>query len=903
MIPPSALTAFSLSSPPAEGAGRDRVIAWARGEIARVREWVAQSNALGRGTAVCEAHSDALSDVIRHLFRWVEASTGGGPTRGLAVVAQGGFGRRRMALHSDIDLLLLVDSQLTEALEDRIRALVQLLWDTGEETGHSVKSVKEALATVGEDVISMTALFESRTLAGDESLWLELERGLRQRLERGAVSEYLRQRIEEMRGRHARFGNTVYLLEPNLKEGEGGLRDIHMCQWVSYACLGTCDLTALVEAEVLTAENLVELNEAWDFLLAVRNALHAVAGRRIDTLDFERVRPVAQALGIGPNEVHSLAEEHLIHLCHVHGRVVDRAAQRVARLLPRRTSLAGRMTRRLRERHLRGGWVSRDGEIALGSSMPADLFSSDPGQMLEICAVARERGLRLSDEVCEAIHRECRRGCEEALQTDPSTTERLLRIFRGPAHTARTVRQMADTGLLGEVLPPWRRIQSMVRIDHFHRYTVDEHTLKCLESAEALLTGQLDEREPGLVEAAHQVERWDLLMLGILLHDIGKGEGRGHVVKGGQIAQRVAQRLGLDNEEARTLRELVLGHLWIPHLAFRRDATDPSVIDRLAHQVGNLDLLHMLFILTFADISGVRPDHWTAWKGQLIWALVTGTRRRLEGVDSDDFEVGPDLEHLTEQVLARLSEDSEAIRQRARDLVRSGSDRYLRSVTPRRMADHARLLARLSDQTRAVWQVEHPPRCNYSEITVAVVDEPGVFGLMCGALASKEINILSAQAYSTDDGFAVEIFQVTTARGEALPEGFVLTRVEREVNRVLRGESREEEVFPVRLSPPTAGPELLALAPTVIEFDNSASSHCTVMELRTADRRGLLHALTHQLAIHGAMIYLAMISTEAYRVVDVFYLTDLDNMKIDDPKRLTELERGIREMLDSPSEH
>ncbi|NUP88666.1 MAG: [protein-PII] uridylyltransferase [Candidatus Sumerlaeia bacterium] len=886
----------AVAAAPDRNAGRAVMIDWAKREIARVRQWIIESNGIGRGLDLCAAHAAALDRILGELFTSV---TKGAEESALpfALIAQGGYGRRQMCLHSDVDLLVLAEDRLGAQAETQIRELMHLLYDLGGEIGHSMKSVKEALAVLGEDFQQTTALFEARPLAGNRALFDALEKGLRHRLQRGFMGDFLTSRIDEMRGRHARFGNTVYLLEPNVKEGEGGLRDVHVCQWITFACLGTGDLSALVEQEVLSAEDLASLLKAWDFLLVVRNALHAAAGRKVDVLDSARLRQVAQALAIAPDSAHHLPEEHLLHLFHRAAHTVDLMTGRIVRLLPRRTSMASRLTRRFQEKRLRGGWISCRGEIMPGADAPPDLFARDPGQMMEICVAARERGLRLSAETKEMIRASVPAACDDAFRSDMANTQRFLSILRGPAHTAATIRDMADSGLLAGYLPEFSRIHHMVRLDQYHRYTVDEHTLKCLEAAEALITGSTQGTEPGLLEAAQRIDRWDLLMFGLLLHDIGKGEGRGHVVKGGQIAQRVAQRIGLDEEETELVRQLVLGHLWLPHLAFRRDISDPAVVEELAAKVQTPEFLNMLYVLTFADISGVGPENWTSWKGSLLAGLVSQTVRFLAGHEDRVISETADPEEIIPRVLAQMEQDPAAVQQRARDLVRSATDRYRASVSPARMAQHARLLARLGDETRAVWQVDHPHGCNYSEITVAVYDAAGVFCLMCGALASKGVNILYAQGYSTEDGFAIETFQVESAKGGPLPHGFVLGRVERLVNQVLRGELPVDQAFPVKLGPPKASAEQIALAPVQIHFDNRTSALFTLMEVRTIDRTGLLHALTAELAAAGMTINLAMISTESYRVVDVFYLTDLENMKIDDMRRLKALEEKLLAML------
>jgi [protein-PII] uridylyltransferase len=470
----------------------------------------------------------------------------------------------------------------------------------------------------------------------------------------------------------------------------------------------------------------------------------------------------------------------------------------------------------------------------------------------------------------------------------------LLAVLGAPDEVGGTLRDMHECGVLGACLPEFRRLFCMVRADSYHKYTVDEHLLRAVEAADQLRAK--DSRTPEILRReALNVRRWDLLYLAILIHDIGKGEGHGHVLRGGQIGQRIAARLGLTAEEGEAVRRLVLDHLKMVHVALRRDLEDPKLVERLARDVGDPEHLRMLYILTYCDLRAVSPDSWTEWKSALLAELYEKTVAVLAGTPGPAPRGAAAYDALLENVRSCLTLPEHEHPIALGDYLTELPERYVATTPPGQIAHHYEMFEALDEENRVVWELRHPEGANYSELTVAAYDRPGVFSVLCGALSSKRINILSAQIFSTKGGGVIDRFQVQDVRGEPLPEGFVLERLRNDVNRIFCGRKTVEELFEKapRETAPRPRPDLQRIAPPSVVVDNDTSERSTIIEVKGYDRIGLLYDVTRVFTDHGLDIDLALITTEAYRVVDVFYVTDAENNKFDDPAEIEKIKAEL----------
>jgi [protein-PII] uridylyltransferase len=477
---------------------------------------------------------------------------------------------------------------------------------------------------------------------------------------------------------------------------------------------------------------------------------------------------------------------------------------------------------------------------------------------------------------------------DEAFQRSPEVRDLFLAICRNWGRTALTMRDMHELGLLGRYLPEWEALTCLVQYDAYHRFTADQHSLLAVEHLEALAPGQSAESE-GIAEVLNELARPDLLMLGMLLHDIGKGKGHGHVAKGIPLIQALTTRLGLPREDADAVILLVAHHLTLSHMAQRRDIDDPKTVASLAEVVGTPERLRMLYLLTFADMRAVGPGVMTGWMARILWELFTRTLSRLTG--------GRLERPSREKVAERVVEEMAGARGGVVAHLAMMSDRYLITTSAQRIAAHLRLVERLEEDVVAT-ELFHHPDLDSSELVIATKDVPGLFALIAGTLAAEGINILSAQIHTRADGIALDTFQVNDPFGEAVTEDARWRRTLAALRRVLVGELTVEEALAARRSGrPAAG---AVPGPPKITVDNQLSDTHTVVEVKCPDRVGLLYLITRTFQALGLDIGSARIATEIEQAYDTFYVTDHQGRRLEDPVQMDRLRDALEDALLKP---
>ncbi len=847
------------------------------------------------GRKSCSRLAADMDEILRSVYDWLVEETRPGRNEygRLAVVAQGGYGRAVMNLHSDVDLLFLMPENPTPVEQGFVRSFLYLLWDLNKlDLGYAVKRPTEALQAVGLDLDSTTALINLRLVAGNQGAVDDLVARLEKQVRGPGRKWFVESKIAEARNRREKYGSSVYLLEPNLKDGEGGLRDIHSLQWLSYVLLGSSSLETLVEKGVWEKEELARVEQAMDFVLAARTLLHEAEGRKVDMLTFDKQPSVAKALGYRSDE-QLLAEEKMMKDYYLNARSVDRYSQKATRILTvRARSLLGGMMDVIRRRSVDRNYHTKGGVLFLRDGR-AGLFQGEPWRAMECFWVAANQGVVLSEELKDSLIAAHGVTDTDDFRESAKCRDYFMKVLGLKKGAAQGIHAMHETGILGDYMPEFRKLFCLARIDHYHRYTVDEHLIKTLEVSEALLSGAPDQRAE-LVQAARSVKRWDLLNLSLLLHDIGKGEGHGHVLRGAILSQNMTQRMGLEPDEQEVVRQLILQHLRMAHISQRRDLEDPNVIGQMAAHVPDPELLKMLYLLTYCDTRAVGPNTWSDWKAMLLYDLFRKTTLVLEGKNP--------IAAVSDEMRARLAREIGEIAgdgadpERIEQFVNNAPPKYLSLNPPEKMTRHMAMLEHLDEENRIYWEIEEPPGMNYTEITAVSFDRPGFMSCVCGALSSKDVNILSVQVFSTKDGFAIDTFQVTDLRGNKLPHGFRLDRLRTDLNQVLLKKVKVTEKFPVRRKGKSARPDFSAVKPSQILFDHESTPDFTIVEVKTYDRPGLLYEITNACAENGNYIHLAMITTEAYRVVDVFYLTDFEFNKLD-PPQVKKLQKALEPIL------
>jgi len=806
----------------------------------------------------------------------------------VALIAQGGYGRGELNPCSDIDLLVVYPQRPDAFVETVTEKVLYALWDTGLTVGHALRNLRDCVKLGGKDLKVKTALLDTRFLAGDQALYATFATLMESELLKRNAGRFFRDKVAESTERHRKFGDSVYLVEPHVKEGEGGLRDIHTAMWLAKVKYVVHDLAELLEKGVLTEGDYAEIVAARDFLWRVRNALHFMSGQHLDQLTFEFQERIAADLGYRDSP-HAKAVEQFMRDYYLHARTVNRFSDDIiARCLE--PTAPYRFLGRLGGRAIRPGVRIAGSELVVGD---AAAFHDDPVLLLRVFGDAQRHGVRLSPATRRLIRANAHRIDESARRT-PAAARAFLDILRWPYSVYETLREMHELDVLGAYLPEFVNLRCMAQYDRYHIYTVDEHTLRAVYRLEQLLHGEFKHEAPQLTQVMREVGGIEILYLAMLFHDAGKGQGGDHSNKGAEMARGVAARLGLNADDTAQLELLVRHHLLMHHLATRRDIHDPKLVGEFARTVGTLATLQKLYVLTFADLGATNPKLWNSWQDLLLGELY--------GLAVEGFERGVTIEQAQ---VARATRIRDRVAAAIGDGVGDGLQRFLADMPDRYFlttpeADiprHFELVRRLGEEL-LVTAVEHFPEREFSEFTVVTRDRPGLFAKLTGVLRAYGMNIGTARIATGGGGVVVDVFRVTHLEGAPIardPDRW--ERIQTAVGKVLAGELDVEEMVARAGRPSVLGEKIVPRLPTKVEIDNQVSEDFTVVDVFTLDRVGILFAITNALYHLELSIHLAKITTSVDRVLDVFYVTDCDGRKIVDPGRLAFIRDTVLEEL------
>jgi [protein-PII] uridylyltransferase len=677
--------------------------------------------------------------------------------------------------------------------------------------------------------------------------------------------------------------------EPNVKESAGGLRDIHTAMWLASTKFGTRTLQELADKRLITERERKAADEALTFLWRVRNELHFLSGHKNDVLSRDVQPQIAKNFGYSGDE-QSLPVEKFMRDYYLHARVVHRVSRRLIARCRETLSRRATVHRRLRQEALADGLIVIDEQLRLAQA-DGHAFREDPLRLLKVFWHRHQLGFELGIDVERAIE-ESLDLIDDAFRASPEARDLFLGICRNWGRVAQTMREMHELGVLGRYLPEWGALTCLVQYDVYHKFTADQHSLIAVQNLEALAPGQSPDSE-GNAQVVSELERPGLLMMGMLLHDIGKGQGHGHVAKGIPLIEALTARLGLPPEDADKVVFLVAHHLTMSHIAQRRDIDDPKTVESLGDVCGTPERLRMLYLLTCADMRAVGPGVMTGWQARILWDLYTRTLARLTGGQRER----PSREAVAQRVAATMR--GEVARTTVAAHLALLPDRYLTTTSPQRVAAHLRLVDRLAEEGVLATELFHHPDLGSSELVVVTRDVPGLFSLIAGTLAAQGINILSAQIHTRADGIVIDTFQVNDPFGEAVTEEARWRRTLEALRRVLRGEVAVEELLARRRSLHGAGDETVP-GPAKISLDNQLSDSSTVVEVKCPDRVGLLYVITRTLSSQGLDIASARIATEIDQAYDTFYVTDRQGRRLEDEAAMARVRESLEDALLKP---
>jgi [protein-PII] uridylyltransferase len=841
------------------------------------------------GVELCGKITDLRDDVIKELIEAeLEDLSESGPSGLLSqitLVAHAGYGRRDVAPFSDVDLMILHPLGMGNRVAPFAERLLRGVFDVGLILGHSVRTPEQACRLAIGDPQICSSLVESRYLAGNQDLFARFGRQFRRQV--GFRRRFLMAGIDRSRTEERmKYGETVFLLEPNVKRSGGTLRDLQLIRWIGFFRHGTAEFDQLADLGALGAEDYDALRRAEEFLLQLRNELHFHAGQAADVLTRHEQLRIAAARGYesheGLLEVEQFMRDYFRHtrsVSHIAERLVARARSRdiLARV---QTELFGHRI----EEGVRSGpaglWTSRRAAEAIGQDLTA---------IIRLVDLANLYDKPIAPDTWEIIRRQAVH-LPPALPP-PEACRHFMSLLSHPARLGQLLRDLHDAGLLERFIPAFSRARGLLQFNQYHKYTVDEHCLRAVEFAAELC---VDHGPLGRVY--RPLRRKDLLHLALLLHDLGKGHLEDHREVGVRIVLDVSHRLGLSAQDTDVLRFLVHKHMTMNHLAFRRDTADEQLAVDFAVQVGSPDVLQMLYILTAADLGAVGPDVWDGWKAEIVTDLYHRTMQQLAG-DSPATSLDDYFQRQREAIEQCLADvrDDRWYHQQIENLP-SG---YLNATQPKQAAADLRLLHGIQAGD-ALAKGEYQAETGICQYTIATSEQitPGIFHKLTGALSSHGLEIRSAQIHTLAEGLVLDRFWVYDPdyAGESPPER--IAQINEALVLALKAPVGDSPSF--RRTWQRGGGQTLKVpgVQTRVNIDNSTSDFFTILDIFAHDRTGLLFAITRTLFELGLSVARAKVGTYLDQVVDVFYVTDRENRKINDPSRLEEIRRRLLEVIE-----
>ena len=839
-----------------------------------------------------ELISLAFDYTTAHVYR----ATNPSEAERMALIATGGYGRGLLAPGSDIDLLFLLPYKQTPWGESVAEHLLYLLWDLGQKVGHATRTVDQSLKLATGDFTIATALLDARLVTGDAQLFGELKQRFRSEVVARSARAFVDAKMAEREVRHRRTGESRYLVEPNVKDGKGGLRDLHTLHWLAKYLTGSDLASGDDHAGVLTVGEARTYLHCENFLWTVRCHLHFLTGRAEERLAFDLQPPMAERLGYRAGAGLSAVERFMKHyfliakdvgdLTMVVSSALEEQQLKSTPLLDRMLSPMSWTTRR-RVRQLTEFKIENDRL----TTADAHVFERDPLNMLRYFARAEETGALVHPTALRQI-RHSLRLIDDRMRASPEANRIFLGMLAGRDTPAATLRRMNEAGVLGRFVPDFGRVVSMMQFNMYHHFTVDEHLLRTVGELSAIEAGRLSDTLPLATRLICEIENRRALFVAAFLHDIGKGRVEDHSVVGAHVARRLGPRFGLDVGETETVAWLIEQHLTMSMVAQNRDLSDPRTIRDFATVVQTTERLRLLLLLTVADIRAVGPGVWNGWKGQLLRTLYAETEALITGGEAE--RARPERVRMAKDALRQaLPEWSEAEFETFAE--RQYADYFLK-IDLARQVEHARLMLRAEREGRTLaTSYTTDVFTAITELTVLAPNHPRLLAMFAGACAACGANIVGAMVSTTRHGFALDTFQLARAGTSDEDEARRTRRIGETIERLLRGEVRLKSLMHQRRNPERRVAAFTV--PPEVTFNNTLSDRFTVVEVAGIDRPGLLYELTDALSDLSLDIWSAHITTYGEKAVDVFYLTDLTGKKIESEDRKAAVRRRLMPIL------
>ncbi len=854
----------------------------------------------GKGTACATLLSDIQDELICGLYRFASRRVypALNPSTGerVSVIAVGGYGRGTLAPGSDIDLLFVLPYKQTGWSESVIEYILYMLWDVGFKVGHSTRSIDECIRLAKADGTILTAVLEARFVCGDAALSQELGQRFRADVIDGEAEAFIADKLAERDVRHARSGQSRYLVEPDIKDGKGGMRDLHTLFWIAKFLHGSEDARWLENAGIFTRAELSRFMKCEDFQWAVRCHMHFITGRGDDRLSFDKQSELADRLGYTAHAGLSQVERFMRHyfltakdvgdltriFCSVLETQQIKQAPRLSRFFSRLKRRPGKTIKESADLHLDTGRINVTSD---------DRFQADPVNLIRLFALADKHNVGIHPNALKLVRRSLSL-INKALRNDAEANRLFLEMLTGNRDPETILRRMNEAGVLGKFVPDFGKIVAMMQFNMYHHYTVDEHLLRSVGVLAEIEHGAFQDEHPLATDIVHTLKSRRVLYVAVFLHDIAKGRQEDHSIAGERVAKSLCPRLGLTPSETETVAWLVRNHLLMSETAQMRDLNDYKTILDFAAVVQSPERLKLLLILTVADIRAVGPGVWNGWKGQLLRTLYFEAEPILSGGHSS---LSRQERVLAAQARFQGSKPDWGAR-KCKSYLGRHYDPYWLNVDLEHQLAHAGLLDKAENaDDHVATEYKSDAFTSITEIAVAAPDHPRLLAQLTGACAAAGANIASAQIFTTTDGMALDTLMIQRLFEDEQDEQRRARRITRLIGLAIRGQLRIRDAV-AKAATSSRRISAFTIAPQVV-INNDSSNRFTVIEVAGLDRIGLLYELTESLFRLNLNIGSAHITTFGERAVDVFYVTDLTGAKITNANRRAAIQRQLSATL------
>ncbi|MFC2149287.1 [protein-PII] uridylyltransferase [Candidatus Auribacterota bacterium] len=859
------------------------------------------------GFTICKSRAYLIDVIIKHIYQFANQEyTGKGytvPKDGCAIVAIGGYGRNELNPHSDLDLIFLYEKKMNDYIKYMIEKSLYMLWDIGLSVGHGVRSVPDAVKLAKTDPKICSATFESRFIIGSKEPFTDLKNSLTNLLLKNekVVNSFIDIKIKEREDRHYRFGASMYVQEPNIKECIGGLRDIQNICWLSTLKYNNPELSHIKDAGMISGKELATLQKGYDFLLRVRNELHYTSEKKFDILTLIYQKKIAYNLGYQDKHGH-LAPELFMKDYYTYARNIAFLTQNIISKFAGADKKEPAKKGREKPEEIINGILLIDKEIHPTDKTGSEI-EKDPLLILDIFLAAQTRDAVLSSEI-KGLIRNNLIHVEKHFRNSQGAAELFLKVFEYPGKIGRILRQMNEIGFLGKFIPEFGKIVCLVQDNFYHKYTADEHTLVAIDTID-----QLFYKTDKYRDIFDHLNDHRVLYLALLFHDIGKLDPDGHVEESCSQAQKALKRFPVTGDEIEAILFLIRNHLTLMHIAQRRDLDDEKLFKDLAKRFKDIDLLNMLLLLSYADSRAVSPGVWTEWKESLVWELYIKTKLQITG----KLTLIPEpkkVEEIKNSIMriAGTNADESRIDRHLEQMPK----KYMFYSPPENIIQHITLVEKLTGEESAKVAVSKiiPDPPTAAEITVCTYDRLGIFSIIAGCLTLNNINILSAQINTRKDNIVLDTFRTTDETGDPLINDGTINKFKETLIMAVDGrvdlaamiDEHQKKLKARPLSPQNRQKAAFSkpVVP-VVTIDNSVSDSKTVIEIQAPDKLGLLFNMSNAIASQNVNISFAKIHTEKNTAFDVFYITDMGGNKIFDDDKLNTIRTALLEKLDIPN--